>query len=260
MKRLIACIMLLALCLASCASAPESAPDLTALEQAVREYNEQSLRETAFRLGVSEKDKDEVLFFTSGNSALRKSDPIAMSGRMTQIENGNATTGDIFYKAGAYYYDSGYGKYYTVMDRAEFLAQFICADFPYSAENAHSYKTAETDGGVKHSYKADCLPELFASLYGESIYQAAALRKPDRARTEFSEASYEYIIKNGKLKAAKLVFTATLYDSAAYYPAYTPTDSELKHEYTVTVELSVTATGEGIEIVVPDTKEYTFLG
>ncbi len=259
MKRIIL-VLLIIFCLVGCTEETgEPAPDLTAVEAAVAAFNAENARKSSFRLGVSEKGADEVLFFTSGTTAVRKSGPTAMSGRMTQIKGDDATTSDIFYKAGAYYYDSGYGKYYTVMDSGDFLGQFICADVPFVTDGAVGYATAEVDGGVKHRYRAECSEE-FGALFGESVYEAAGLRSPDRKRSTFTDAGYEYVIKDGTLTAVKLTFTAILYETAAYYPEYVPSDAELRREFSVTFELSIASVGSDVEIAVPDTADYTFIG
>ncbi len=261
MKRLAALVLPLCLIFFSACNEPAAtvdSSDVAVVSAAVESFNGETLRDTVFRLSFSEKDADEVLFYTSGNAAVRNEAPIAMSGRMTQIEHGNAITADMFYKAGAYYYENGSGKYYLVMNRESFLKQFFCADVPMP-DSPYALRKAESSGGLKYEFGAKGSDSVFQALFADAVYDAAPLRRVDRKRTTFGNGLFSYVIKDGSLTAVTISFDVSMYDTPAYYPNYTPTDAELMHEYTVTYELTVTNTGDSVNITVPNTEDYTFL-
>lgn len=259
MKRLAALILPLCLLFAACSKEPPvPAEDIAAVQAAVDAFNAATKRDTVFRLSIGKESEEEVLFFTSGNAAVKNDAPIAMSGRITQIEKGDAVTGDMFYKAGAYYYDNGYGKYYMEMKRESFLQQFFCTDVPFP-ETVQSLRKAESAGGLKYEFAADAMGDRFNAMFATDIYTAAALRKPNREKTAFSNAVYSYVVKDGALVSASISFDVALYETAAYYPNYTPTEEELVHRFSVTYELTVNAIGASVEIKVPKTEDYTFL-
>ncbi len=261
MKRLAALILPLCLLFSACAETPEriADEDIESARSAVAAFNAETRRDTVFRFSVSKSGEEDVMFFTAGNAAVQKEAPIAMSGRITQIEGGAAVTGDMYYKAGAYYYDNG-GKYYMIMDRESFLRQFFCADVPFpDSESLDSLRKAESSGGMKYEFEGDSDAESFASMFAEDLYKVVGLRRVDRDKTVYGAASYSYVVNDGALTAVKIGFEVTVYDTAAYYPNYTPTEDELKHCFYVNFELSVTATGSDVNIITPNTEDYTFI-
>ncbi len=226
---------------------------------AVQAYNAADTRLCAFAFDMREEGADEPLVFIQGSAAYKCSSPVALSGRVTQVKDGEGTTSDIYYKAGAYYSAGSGGSYYIPMDSADMLSAYFCLPVPLPDEaGITGLRTAETDG-KKYVYTAsaaEALPSLADNLYG-----FCALRKPAREKTECREAEYSYVIaSDGSLQGFKVTASFTLHDTAPYYPAYSVPESALAKSFSISLEITVKQLGGSVQIYSPDTSEFTFLG
>jgi len=261
-------LCLLALCFAllcGCTEAETSAPlpDLSPVTNAVAEFNSADPRYTAFTLNVSEagKGKEESLFFTQGTASYRKGAPVAMSGRMTQIQKGVGSSANMYYKAGAYYRDSGESKYYLIMDRDAFLKQFICTDVLLFAEGeVTSAHTATTGAGTKYTLSLGADTAALNGIFGDTLFNNCGLRKARRDKVVYDKVQYTYVVSTeGKLVSFAVNASATLYDTPAYYPNYSVDEESLKHSFDISFELTVKATGNSVVIEVPKTEDFVFI-
>lgn len=261
-------LCLFALCFAllcGCTKAEDAAPlpDLTPVTNAVAEFNGADPRHTAFTLNVSEagKGKEESLFFTQGTASYRKGAPVAMSGRMTQIQKGAGSSANVYYKAGAYYRDSGEGKYYLIMDRAAFLKQFICTDALLFVEgDVTSVRTATTGAGTKYTLSLGADTAALNGIFADTLFNNCGLRKAQRDKVYYDKVQYTYVVNaEGKLASFAVNAAVTVYDTPAYYPNYSVDEESLKHSFDISFELTVKATGNSVEIEVPKTEDYVFI-
>lgn len=260
--RFTALVLALLIALAACgAETKAELPDLNPIAKAVEGFNGEDTRAVSFVLNISEEGKEESVFFSQGNASYRVSAPVAMSGRMTQIYKGAGTTADIYYKAGAYYRSDEESKYYLVMDRESFLKQFMCTDLPVvTADKVSTARVAETGAGTKYSLAAEIDRETLTNIFGDSLYSACSLKKPQRDKTAFDKIACDYVIgKNGGLISFKLTATAMVYDTPPYYPNYQVPSQELMRSFDLSYEISVKGFGAEVEIVVPNTDDFVFL-
>lgn len=262
-KRLL-CIAVCITALLICACGEDAGEKDIALngtvKAAVAAYNGQSAVSFAYAFDMKEHGADKSLMFTQGTVSYRNEDKLSLSGRVTQVSYGEGTTFDVYYKAGAYYWDSGSGKFYLGMDKSEMLNAFFCvpAAMPEEGELC-GFRCAQTGGGTKYVYSANTTTALY--LFETNMYGYCGLRKPVREKTEFSETEYSYIVdENGALKGFKVSTQVTLYDTAPYYPSYSVPESDLKHSFDISLEITVKAVGDGVTVEVPNTSEYVFLG
>lgn len=276
MKRLAVLIMALILCLAACGGPEdkgegaaqvdsattfkEGGKEHFAINQGINAFNSADRRSTTVRVNI--KDKEQSLFFIDGSYSYTRATPIGMSGKTTQVIRGQGDTMDVYYKAGAYYRSSELGKYYSSMDKALFLDEYLCRQLP-TCTIKHSAKgsTAHTLNGTK--YTVDFLDKDFCgSVFGESLSLYSGVRLVAEDKTTYKNGKAVYVIdENGALKSFVFTCTVSLVDTAPYYPTgYTPTVEELTTTLELSYELLVRATGHSVEIQVPKTEEYTFLG
>lgn len=230
------------------------------LTAAVKGFNDENRRSTAVILSFA--GHEESLYFAQGSFSYDRGDPVGMSGRNTEVFDGNGITRDVYYKAGAYYYDGNEGKFYQSFDRALFLDQYMCTNLSLcSMEAVTACRSATTSAGTKYTLSA-VDSAVFDALFSETVDLYSGLKKPQTEKTAYSNGSFVCVIdENGALQSFKISCTVTMYDTAPYYPTgYIPEEKELKHSFSLEYEVSVKALGEGVEIKVPNTADYTFLG
>lgn len=235
-----------------------SAEEYALISQAVQAFNEEDRREVSVILSLTKGE--ENAFFTQGGYAYDRGDPIAMSGKTTQVYGDGGSTSEVFYKAGAYYYSGKDGKFYESFDRQLFLEQYLCTNITLCPmESVSGYRKAETSAGTKYVLNG-VEEKFFKLLFDESLFYYSGLKKPIEEKTEYTDGEFTVVTDGeGDLVSFSVKCKAVLYDTAPYYPTgYT--EGEQKHVLELSYELSVKALGDKVEIVVPDTKEYTFLG
>ena len=265
------CLLLIPLCLVLSAcggdgkdgqdtGSENSVPVDEAVKSAVLEYNKSDLRSTGFAFGITKEKEEGQLAFLQGTVSYRTGSHPVFSGRVTEVKNGKGSTADVYYKAGAYYRDSGEGKFYTLMDSDEAFGAFFCVDAFLPEGNADGFRTAQTLDGTKYVYTAGCTPEVI-KLTEQAFYGRCGLKKPRRDRTEYGAAEYSYIIgPDGKLENFGISFDVSLLDTAPYYPAYSVPDEELTQNFSLTLEINCRSAGDSVVVETPDIKEYIFLG
>ncbi len=230
------------------------------LSSAVEAFNSQELRQTAVIIGLTEGD--ESRYFNQGTYAYSRKEPVAMSGKSTEVYGGEGISVDVYYKAGAYYYSGKAGKYYESFDKEQFLKQYICTNLSFcTADKVSGLRRAETVAGTKYVLTA-VDEDIFNALFGDVLLNYSGLKKLQRDKTEYTEGSFTCVLdEEGKLAAFSISCKVSLYDSPAYYPTgYVPTDTELSRSFELSYELNVKAMGEDVEIESPITKDFTFLG
>lgn len=232
----------------------------TAVIRAVEDYNALNALSVAFSFNVQKSGGEESLLFEQGTVSCRKGDKLALSGRVTQVSGGGGTTSDVYYKAGAYYNDSGTGKYYTIIDGEETLRSFFCVALPLpKSEDIVSVRTAQTSGGTKYVYTVKAASGL--GFTEDKLYAYSGMRQPNRSKTRYGKAEYSYVVdENGVLKAATIETAVTLCDTAPYLPSYSVPDSELAGEYALRLEITLKAVGGDVVVEAPNTSDFVFIG
>lgn len=261
-KRLL-CLALCLLALSACSNGGDGGGQSLSVDaevkSAVEAYNGEEAFCIAFAFDLKKQGDEESLVFTQGTISCRTDGALALSGRVTQVENGEGITYDVFYKAGAYYRSGKAGKFYMAMDGGDMLSSFFCTDVPVPGDgDVSAARTAQTDG-VKYVYTAGGLPAL--SIVEASLYGYCGLRKPVREKTRCDEAEYSYVLDgDGALSSFKVSASATLFETAPYYPSYAVPESELTCGFQFSLDITVKARGGDVTVETPDTSEYVFLG
>lgn len=233
---------------------------LAALMEGVEDYNATLKRRVVCSLSV--KEGEDSRYFTQGTFSYDRGTPLGMSGALTQVLEGEAVTEEVYYKAGAYYYSNQGGKYYAVMDGTVVTDSFYCRAVPLiRAEDVVSYRTADSSLGKKHVYGVkDCT--FLESLFAEALAEHSGVKRAMKDRTVYEQGELSYIVdEEGRLAAFTASCRAIMVDEPAYYPTgYRRDESERTHGFDLKLELTVKATGDKVYVVLPDTKDYVFLG
>ena len=81
----------------------------------------------------------------------------------------------------------------------------------------------------------DNTENLSRLVIGDDIYSlVTVLKKPQKDKTEYSQAQCIYTVKDDKVVSAKYEFDVKLFDTPAYNPNYSQPESE----YTLTIHVS----------------------
>lgn len=267
------CLLLCGVCgLCGCEAKVEEPDGLTQAElnavrlaaSAAKSQNESLLIEKDFMLSVAPSDGTETVFFAQGSAICEKGTNPLMSGKMTQIQGGSASTFDIYYKAGAYYTAKGESKFYTVLDKDLFTKQFIFADALVLDPNyVTEVQTAESADGTIYKFKTDAshFAEELYGLFGTDIYTICGIKKAQEDKTSYAELCVEYLIdSNGALKTRNIKFSVTLHDTPPYLPGEAANEADYVKTFDVTYTVTVTSTASELSVTLPTTSEFTLIG
>ena len=227
-------------------------------------HNGKLLLEKDFMLSVAPSDGTETAFFAQGSAVCEKGTNPLMSGKMTQIQDGSASTFDIYYKAGAYYTAKGENKFYTVIDKELFTKQFIFADaLVLDPNHVEDVETAESADGTIYKFKAE--PEAFIDelqgLLGDDIYSICGIKKAVKSKTSYSNLWVELLIDGeGALKTENIKFSVTLHDTPPYLPGEEVNEADYAKTFNVDYTVTVTSTDSNLSVTVPTTSEFILIG
>lgn len=267
MRRLIYTLLSLSFVLCACG---EKTPEkqsfsldmevYNAVAAAVEGFNSQNLRQTAVILSLTEGE--ESRYFNQGGYSYNRGEPVAMSGKSTEVYGGDGVSTDVYYKAGAYYYSGNAGKYYESFDKELFLKQYICTNLSFcGADKVTQLRTAQTSAGTKYVFNA-VEEQVFRDLFADVLAVYSGVKKPQEEKTLYKNGAFTCVLdKNGDLADFLISCDVLVYDTPAYYPTgYIPTDEELCHSFTLSYQLNVKSMGKDVKIESPETKDFTFLG
>lgn len=231
---------------------------------AAETQNGTRLSERDFMLSIALDGAEETLFFAQGTAIRETSDtnPL-MSGKMTQIRDGSASTFDIYYKAGAYYTAKGESKFYTVINKDVFTKQFVFAAVPVPSPDCVSkVETAESSEGTIYRFWADplCFTEELKGLLGDDLYTICKLKKAQKDKTAYGTLVLEYLIDSkGSLKTFNLKCPVTLQDTPPYLPGQAAEESDYVKTFDLSFTVSVKSTGDDLSVTLPTTSEFTLI-
>lgn len=259
-------------CLWSCESKEQEPEGLTQeeldavrlAESAAKAHNGKLLIEKDFMISVTPSEGTETAFFAQGSAVCEKGTNPLMSGKMTQIQDGSASTFDIYYKAGAYYTAKGENKFYAVIDKELFTKQFIFADALVLDQNhVKDVETAESANGTIYKFKAE--PEAFTNelqgLLGDDIYSICGIKKAVKSKTSYSNLWVELLIDSeGALKTENIKFSVTLHDTPPYLPGEKVNEADYAKTFNVDYTVTVTSTDSNLSVTVPTTSEFILIG
>ena len=268
MRRLIYLTLALCLLLSACGGEDGESLDVAFVDEAeldavmagVERFNSASRRRVVCSLSINEGEDSR--YFTQGTFSYCTDKPVGMSGAITQVLDGKAVTQDVFYKAGAYYYGTKEGKYYAIMDSSVVTDSFYCRPLPtVTAESVVSFRTADSSLGKKYVYETDNC-DFLSSLFDEALSEYSGVKKAIAEKTVYTNGELSYVVSDdGNLAAFTASCTVTMVDTPAYYPTgFVKSEAELSHSFTAKLELTVKAVGDKVYVILPDTKDYIFLG
>ncbi len=90
--------------------------------------------------------------------------------------------------------------------------------------------------------------ELLEDVWGLDLYALAGISLPDREKESYGDVTCTWITEGDSLRSVYVRLTVTLYEQSGYTPGYGGGNDNGRLDLTVQARLSVTETGEAVEI------------
>lgn len=244
MKRITAFILtLFTVLLCGCKAEPRQ-KDTTPIFSAIEDMNAQTRLSGKYMVEIS-FGEGSVLYYANGDISWDRNEETVFSdfdqtylgvsaetknyysqGKMVSLQNGKALT-------------------------EERSAEDMFSKFPYFqiALPSGDISTGSNTSGDTYSFKISDTKWIADAIVGEDVYElATVLKKPQKDKTQYGEASCIYTAKDGRLISCRYEFDIKLFDTPAYNPNYSQPESEYTITLHVTAKVSYDETGAGIEI------------
>lgn len=248
MKKLLIAFLALSLLLCACASEEKANPEeISELSSAIEKTNSENrfsgqyLIEIGFGAGVT-------LYYAMGDIACDRSEKQA-SLSFSQTYLGVSAKVENYIKNGvAVTVEDGDAE------KTELDTDVLLSKFPYSRifgydDTCKSLKSAQSSLGKTFTAVRSNTKQICDSVIGDDIYSLAeVIKQPQRDKTEYSETTCIYTVKDGRVVGCRYEFTVKLYDTPAYVPGYSVPENEYTLELKVSAKISYDSFGADAEI------------
>ncbi len=231
MKKLISLILTLSLMLLwGCDQQKDTAAVLEKAQAAVDNTNSQNPLSGEYVLEIT-FGEGSVLYYAKGDILWDREQTQAY-GSFTQTYLGSSAKLENYYSNGTMV-SVEEGNAVEVQRTAE----DVFSKFPYFKLPSPQGNITKGTNTLGDSYKftIDNTENLSNLVIGDDIFSLVnVLKKPQKDKTEYSQAQCIYTVKDDKVISAKYEFDIKLFDTPAYNPNYSQPESE----YTITVHVS----------------------
>ncbi len=247
-KRLIAVLCLLAVCLCGCGG--EDAPDgetVNTLCEAIEKTNSETRVSGKYMLEMTFGDA-AVLYYALGNVAWDTESAVS-SVSFDQTYLGESSVCANYFANGILVsVDDG------VVLSSERESETLFSRFPYA--KLPGYDTAQgniavssTASGRTYTVVRKDTESIIDSVIGGDIYTIAnVIKKPQYDKTEYSDATCIYTVDDGRVVGMRYEFDVKLFDTPAYVPGYSTPESEYTLDLHIVAKMSYLDFGDGVEI------------
>lgn len=128
--------------------------------------------------------------------------------------------------------------------------------FPYSAvtlppiDSVRSLVSSDTPDGSYTLVWSEGQKELIEDVWQVDLYSMARIVLPDRTKEKFGDVTCILAVKDGALASVTWTLSATIYETPAYTPGYTPKDEDSRLDLSIRVKLTFVSFGNDVEIPV----------
>ena len=85
-------------------------------------------------------------------------------------------------------------------------------------------------------------------LWQLDLYTLAGVVVPNRDKESYGDAEYTFAVKDGQITSMTVKLTASIYETPAYTPGYTPDEETYRLDLRLTAQISVKGVGDTVEI------------
>lgn len=126
--------------------------------------------------------------------------------------------------------------------------------FPYCKATLPAFAdlqtlTVESNGDAAlYTLTASVGQKELLELWQLDLYTLAGVVVPNREKETFGDVTYTFSVKDGKVSSLTVKLTASIYETPAYTPGFTPDDENYRLDLHLTAQISVKASGDAVEI------------
>lgn len=154
------------------------------------------------------------------------------------------------------YYQSGKKTHLESGETFELDAphQTFFGAFPYCKVTIPAFADAETlvvesnGDAVLYTLTSSVGQKELLELWQLDLYTLAGVVVPNREKESFGDVTYTFSVKDGKISSLTVKLVASIYETPAYTPGYTPDDENYRLDLNLTAQISVKASGDAVEI------------
>lgn len=260
MKRTLILFLCLTLCLplASCARV-----DYEPLNEAVQATQALEKYSADYYIEVSLSDGSVNLLYLNGSYSIDKANKL-LARDSSQTYLGDAWHETEQYDGEALYNAEGDDKYKVVCTFEEVLEQTVYATVPVIDQSDISrLSVSQNASGTLYKFTAKDMAEYEFSTVGDNIYTLAALRKPQKDLTQYSDLDCEYTV--GTLGGETCVtgwqvsYQISLFDTPPYAAGTKQDINDYRLDITVRIRVKIKSIGQEILMPTIDKDTYTVI-
>lgn len=247
-KRLIAALCLLAVCLCGCngADAPDEAT-VNELCEAIKETNSQTRTAGKYMLEMTFGDA-VVLYYALGNVAWDR-DAATASVTFNQTYLGESSVCANYFANGVLVSVDDGVALQSERDKDTLFSRFPYVELPEYSTEQGNIEVATTASGKTYTVVRKDTEDIVDAVIGGDIYTiASVIKKPQPEKTQYGDTACVYTIDNGKVVGIRYEFDVKLFDTPAYVPGYSTPESEYTLDIHIVAKLSYTDFGSEVEI------------
>lgn len=247
-KRLIAVLCLLAVCLCGCngTDTPDEAT-VNELCEAIKATNSQTRSSGKYMLEMTFGDA-VVLYYALGNVAWDR-DAATASVTFDQTYLGESSVCANYFADGVLVSVDDGVALRSERDKDTLFSRFPYAKLPeYNVEQGN-IDVATTASGKTYTVVRTDTAEMVNTVIGGDIYTIAnVIKKPQPEKTRYGDTVCTYTVDNGRVVGIRYEFDVKLFDTPAYVPGYSTPESEYTLDIHIVAKMSYSDFGEDVKI------------
>lgn len=248
----ILCLMLAAgVLLSACAAKPDEGVygELSAVHAAFAETDRAQL---GFMLEATFRDEDNgktsTLYYMQGDAKFDSKNDLAWQ-KFTATLLASTYNAEEYYQNGKKIHLENGETFELEAPHDTFFGAFPYCKVTLPAFSDVGTLTAEANGdAMLYTLTSAVGQKALLELWQLDLYALAGVVVPNREKEMFGDVTYLFSVKDGRLSSVTVKLTASIYETPAYTPGYTPDDENYRLDLNITAQISVKALGETVEI------------
>lgn len=259
--RLKNCFVCLLLCVMICVSVQSCAPSVSfePVKEAADKTAALEKYSANFYVELALSDGSVSLLYLNGTYSVDKSNRLVVRDS-SQTYLGDAWHETEYYDGETLFNAEGDDKYQIKCDFASVIGQTIYATVPDIADvNVTGLASSSNESGTLYKFTAKNMAEFEKSTVGDNIYTLAALRKPQKELTKYSDLDCEYTVSDDLVTGWQLSYTISLYDTPPYAAGAQQNIEDYRLDVNVRIRVKIKSIGQEISAPAIDKDTYSVI-